>query len=332
MRTLIALAAALSTFATLSACGGADGPTFEPGDWRAEMKQVRLGLRASEDDPFTVRRWEILTETLAEATGLPVRIYEASDYNGIIQAIASGQIDIATFGAGSYANAYAQVGDLVTPILASRAPDGSMGYYSGLVVRSDTPYQSIADLAGEPLAFVDFNSTSGYIYPRWKMRQQGIDPDTYFGDVAMAGGHLQAVMAMQNGQFDAAIVSLSEGAPETGFLGGAFYRMARQGLIDLENFRLVWHAGPIPRSPTTVRSDRPQEFQDLARGAIAALPFDAPGAMTDMGSTPGAGYGAVDHSHYAEIVAMREMEIAEQRSRFVRRDGETTMYAEVPGN
>ena len=320
MRMIAAASVVLGMFGLVSACSKHDQTTvFAEGDWRNEMSTVRIGLRASEDDAFKVRRWEVFQETLSEVTGLPVKVFEASDYNGIIQAIASDQIDLASFGPGSYANVYAQVGDDVTPILATRESTGVMGYYSGIVVRADTPYQSIEDLEGQPLAFVDFNSTSGYIYPRWKMRQAGIEPDTFFSESAMAGGHLQSVMAMQNGQFDAAVVSLSRGTPEYGFRGGSIFRMARLGLVDINDFRIIWAAGPIPRSPMAVRTDRPQEFKDLLRGAIASLAFDQPEVIAEMGRMPGSNYAAVDHAYYQEIVDIRAEEIKEQRMRFARR-------------
>ena len=219
----ILIRCALSLFVLgLSACSGDNDTStdFPEDDWRADVKILKIGHKASESDPMSVARWEFLTKFLADATGLNVKVYQASDYNGVVQAVASGQVDVASLGAGAYANVNAQVGDLVDPILIRRDSEGVSGYYSGLVVRADSPYHSIEDLQGEPIAYVDFNSTSGYIYPRWRMRRQGIEPDTFFSESAMAGGHLQSVMALLNGQFGAIVVSLSGGSPETGYRWG----------------------------------------------------------------------------------------------------------------
>ncbi|HMO42938.1 MAG TPA: PhnD/SsuA/transferrin family substrate-binding protein, partial [Phenylobacterium sp.] len=61
------------------------------------------------------------------------------------------------------------------------------------------------------MGYTDFNSTSGYLFPRSVMRDQGVDPDTFFGKSSFAGGHTQAVMAPENGQFDATIMQAGGG-------------------------------------------------------------------------------------------------------------------------
>lgn len=295
----------------LAACG--EAPRSDLSGWQAEMGQIRLGARGSEEDPAVMRRWKTYETYLGRITGLKVRNYEASDYNGVIQALASGQADMVSMGPAAYANADAQIGDKAKPILAVRNPQGSIGYYSALAVRADSPYRSIQDLKGKTIGWVDFNSASGYVYPRYVMRKQGIDPDTFFGKSAISGGHTQGVMAMANGQFDAILVTASGGDPDQGFTSGAIFTMARRGLVDLDDFRMIWFAGPIPQSPTVVRGDRPQEFIDITRGALAALAFDEPEIWRDIGQADGSSFAAVTRDDYAEVIAIRADEISRRR-------------------
>lgn len=297
----------------LSGCGE-DRTAADRGDWRSQMKEVRMAVRGSEDDPRMARRWDSYKRYLSEATGLPVELYESSDYNGTIQALSSGQVDLATMGGGSYANVRAQVGDLVSPILVIRQAEGDMGYWSNLLVRADSPYRTIQDMRGRTLGYVDFNSTSGYLFPRAKMREQGIDPDTFFGKTSFAGGHTQAVMALDNGQFDGTIINAAGGDPQSGFTTGAHFTMARRGLVDLEDFRIIWSVGPIPNSPVTIRTDRPQAFQDIVRGAMAALAYDDPEMWETIGQADGAAYTAVDHSFFEDVVKIRDEDIALRRT------------------
>ena len=173
-----------------------------------------MAVSGSNDDPMLVKRRSVFRDRLSAALGLPVKLYESSDYNGVIQAISSGQVDLAQIAGGGYANVDAQAGSLVAPILTPRQAEGETGYYSALVVRADSPIRSLADMKGKSLGYVDFNSTSGYLVPRAKFREQGLDPDTYFGKTSFAGGHTQAVMALANGQFDAAILQASGGDPQ----------------------------------------------------------------------------------------------------------------------
>ncbi len=273
-----------------------------------------MAVRGSEDDPMVTRRLTAYKTYIGKATGLPVKLYESSDYNGTIQALSSGQVDIATMAGGGYANVDAQIGDLAQPILTVRQAEGDIGYYSGLLVMASSPYRSIQDLKGKTLGYVDFNSTSGYLYPRAVMREQGIDPDTYFGRSSFAGGHTQAVMALDNGQFDATIINMGGGDPEHGFTTGAHFTMARRGVVDLDDFRIIWTAGPIPNSAVVVRTDRPQPFIDAVRGAMAALPYDDPDVWRDIGQPDGATFTAVTRDHYAQIIKLRAEDIAARRS------------------
>lgn len=308
------MAASLGCAALLAACGGKEVAATSD-DWRAGRKEIRMAINGSDDDPMIVRRRAAYQERLTEATGMPVKLYESSDYNGVIQALSSGQVDLAQMAGGSYANVDAQVGDLVTPILTLRQAEGETGYYSTMVVRADSPIRSIADMKGRTLGYVDFNSTSGYLVPRAKLRDQGIDPDTFFGKTTFAGGHTQAVMALANGQFDAAILNASGGTPESGFTRGALNTMARRGLVDKDDFRVIWATGPIPSAAFVVRTDRPQPMIDLIRGAMAALPYDEPELWPEIGQIDGSAYTAVTRDHYKDIIDLRAESLAERRGR-----------------
>jgi phosphonate transport system substrate-binding protein len=195
----LALTAALLLGLSLSACDAGKKPASD-GDWRSQMKEIRIVVRGDEADPQQARRWDAYRAYLSKVSGLPVKTFEATDYNGVIQALSSGQVELAQMGGGSYANVDAQIGALATPILLARQAEGNTGYYSALMVRANSPYKTIQDLRGRSLAFVDFNSTSGFLYPRHQMQKEGINPDAFFGKTIMAGGHTQAVMALESGQ------------------------------------------------------------------------------------------------------------------------------------
>ena len=306
MRKLIVLLFLGSSLAGLNACTAK--PKSGP-----KSDELRMSMQGSNDDPALVKRRDAYRKYLGEVTGRPVKLYESSDYNGVIQALASGQVDVATLAGGGYANVDAQVGTKVAPILTTRRADGGTGYYSALIVRADSPFKSIKDLKGHSLGYVDFNSTSGYLYPRAKMRAAGIDPETYFSKTAFAGGHTQAVMSLANGQFDASFVEVSGGDPQHGFTTGAVYTMARRGLVNVKDFRTIWVVGPIPDTSIVVRTDRPQAQIDIIRGAMAALAYDQPDLWTDIGQPAGSAYTAIDRRHYEEVIALRKADIAERR-------------------
>jgi phosphonate transport system substrate-binding protein len=120
-------------------------------------------------------------------------------------------------------------------------------------------------------------------------------------------------MALENGQFDAAIVEVGGGDPIHGFTTGPVYTMARRGLVDPKDFRTIWVVGPIPNSAIVTRIDRPQPFIDIVRGAMAALPYDEPDLWRDVGQPDGSALTAVDRSFYADVIKLRADDLASRR-------------------
>jgi phosphonate transport system substrate-binding protein len=307
------LALAFGLFGTASCGQKAD--TSDLTGWRKEFGEIRMGYNSSEDTDTTLTRWATFKERITRITGLKVNIFEATDYNGIIQAMASGQLEMATLGASAYANAREQMGEKVEPILASRTSEGLSGYYTALVVRADSPYKTIEDLEGKTIGYVDFNSTSGYLYPRMMMTKQGKDPDKFFGKSAVSGGHSQGVLGLANGQFDAVFANATGGTPESGFSNGSLWSLARKGMVKLSDYRVIWTAGPMPNSPYVIRTDRPQAMQDIMRGSIAALAYEDPKRWAEIGLLEGADMKVVANKDYVEVIEMRRAEIAERRNK-----------------
>jgi len=62
-----------------------------------------------------------------------------------------------------------------------------------------------------------------------------------------------------------------------------------------------------------VRTDRPQSQIDIVRGAMAALAYDQPDLWVDIGQPAGSEYTAIDRHHYAEVIALRNADIAQRR-------------------
>ncbi len=151
-------------------------------------------------------------EALLEAElGMEVNVTVATDYNGLIEAMASNQVHVGLLAPASYVLA-ADEGAAEVILKALRydvADDGSPlttlvdGYKSQLIVGKDSGITSVADLAGKKIAISSFTSTSGFVWPANLLADNNIDPQT---DVTWvnAGGHDNAVLAVINGDADAA--------------------------------------------------------------------------------------------------------------------------------
>jgi len=306
--------AALLALLALAGCGSEQQSDPKAG-WRGEVKELRFSLLTTNQLTGQTINIEPFQRYMEKATGVPARVHQASDiYTTSIQALASGQVDVALLAGGGYVNVSEQVGHLVSPLLVTLGAHGEHGYYSSLIVRADSPYHSLADLKGKSLAVVDLNSTSGYLMPMHAMRQRGINPETYFSNVGVAGGHPQAVTDVYNRQYDAAWSMSAHGTPESGFILTSWGRMENRGVIPPGSIRDIWDVGPVPNSAFVMRTDRPQAAQDLVRGALASIPYDQPDILLGMGMLPGTTLAAGNDAMFAEMFKLRKDAIAGQRA------------------
>jgi len=118
-------------------------------------------------------------------------------------------------------------------------------YYSMLIVKQDSTIQSVADLEGKTVATGSPSSGSGYVYPAVLLNQNGLSfttetPGTdQVQNVQISGGHQAQIMAMVNGQTDAAFAFLDARSGTTAFdaynavEGQNIYRDLR--VVDISN-------------------------------------------------------------------------------------------------
>lgn len=297
----------------LSACGSSrDANTGDAAtnDWRQSETALIIATSAPPEAEQIHYEPGVFHDAIGERMDLPTRTQRVSGYSGIIQAMATKQVDMATFAPGAFASLYDLIGDETLPLAAFRNHEGQMGYYSAILVRADSPFQRIQDLKGARIGYVDLNSTSGYIYPRWEMRERGIEPDRFFGETGMTGGHIQSVVALSTGQFDAVVTLASSGDLDMGIRGGVADRMAQEGLLRREDYRYIWTAGPIPQSAFTIRGSKNQAYTDYLRGVLLALPFEEPGLVESYGQVRGGSLAAVDLAYFQSVIEMRREEIS----------------------
>lgn len=283
-------------------------------DWRAGFGTYNIGLLGGENEADRLRRYDCFAGLMSEALGVPVELYPAADYAGVMQGLLSGQLHQAGMGASGYAGVYLQDPDAASPVLTTKNVDDSLGYYAVIYVRADSDFHSLDDLEGASLAYADPNSTSGYLVPRAELAQAGIDDETFFGRTGFGGGHEQAVIAVLNNQYDAGVTWTSlMGDFEAGYTRGNLRRMVDNGLLDMNDIRIVWESNLIPNGPTVMRNDLPQEARELARDFMLGMKESHPECYADTVGGDGNGYAPVDHSFYAGIVAMREAELQASR-------------------
>ena len=208
-----------------------------------------MGMIPAEDNENIAETFEPMRQYLQEGLGCEVEVAFATDYASVIEAMKKKKVDIAWFGPLSYVLAEREAGAEAFAIGVKQG--GGSCYYSYFVVPGDSPAQSLDDLAGKSVAFVDPASTSGGLVPTYTIRQQyGKTVDEFFDRLIYAGSHNAAELAVKNKTVDAAATDSI-----------VYERMMAQGMITPETNRILCQSQPLPGSPLTFRSDLPTELK-----------------------------------------------------------------------
>lgn len=228
----------------------------EAEDWKTKVPVVGFSSVSTENQAATQARFKDVAAAFKQKTGVEMRIFTASDYAGTIQALTGGQIHMAQMGGSGYASAWIDSNGMVEPLVVNQEIDGQLGYHSILIVKSDSPYKSLADLKGKSLAWADPNSTSGYLIPLVTLRAAGIEPAKHFGKTLFSGGHEQSVLGVINGQFDSSFTWSSKG-----HTSGQIRAMVDRGILKMDQFRVIWESPQIPNPLIVVRKDMAEDMK-----------------------------------------------------------------------
>ena len=163
--------------------------------------ELRVGLIPSEDAQAMMRASQQVMDQLAAKTGLKIKPFVANDYNGVIEAMRSGKIDVAYFGPFSYVLA-SQLANAEAFAIPVAKKSGKSSYNSIIISKKDKGLATVPQLQGKTFAFVDPSSASGHLFPKAGLKGEGIDTDKYFSRVIFSGSHDASIMAVANGKVE----------------------------------------------------------------------------------------------------------------------------------
>jgi len=209
-----------------------------------------------------------LEEFLEKRLGVDVEIYFPLNVATTVEALRFGHAHVA-LGIGALPAALAlSVADVemllaeVREVIIDDKVVEAPYYYSYWIVRKDSPYQRLEDLRGKRACSPSELSTSGYIFPMYRLVQLGIlkppvDPKQFFGEVVFGGGYAQCWEALRNGHVDVTIMA--------GDVPARLYWEAMNGSRVLEK------QGPIPSHVVLVSKRLPPEFREELKKALLEL-------------------------------------------------------------
>ncbi|WP_299430413.1 phosphate/phosphite/phosphonate ABC transporter substrate-binding protein [uncultured Meiothermus sp.] len=245
--------------------------------------EIRFGILPTEEAAAQAR-FGSLFQYLERQTGSRFRVTIGADYAAIIIAMANNRLELAWFGPEAYVQAARQT--RVVPLVIADNVVSGLSYFSSIYVRADSAFRTLDDLRGRTLAFVDPNSTSGYLIPMvFFVREARVRPEAHFSQVVFAGTHNAGLLSLLNRRVDAAALSST-----------TVNRAIRQGSLREGELRAIWTSKEIPNSPITASAS----LSPTCRAAVqrAFLSLRDPGVLTALDARR---FVIVADSYYAPV-------------------------------
>jgi phosphonate transport system substrate-binding protein len=219
----------------------------ETAELGTEKNPIRMMFVPSGDAQVILAEGREIALQLQGFTGLHFTTSVATSYAAVIEAMGAEKVDIGWLATFSYVLARDKYDvDLLLIVVRLGKP-----FYRGqIMVRTDSGINTLADLKGKTIAYVDPASTSGHLYPKALMMAEGHDPDSFFSKSIFAGSHNAVVLSLLKGEVDA----------------GAAYDGARAAVAKsypevFKKIKVIAYTKDIPNDTVTARKGLPSELK-----------------------------------------------------------------------
>ena len=269
-------------------------------DWRREVRELGFGVIPVETQTQAMASFEAFIPYASRKLGVPVRLFTASDFIGVNNALIARQIHFAWTSPSAMAGSWLEC-QCVEPIVAALDRDGNLGYNSVLIVRAESPFRTIDDLRGRTVARTEPNSQSGFLVPTIEFAKMGKPVDRFFVS-PVSGGHTQSVLGVLNGTYDAAFTWTTRG---DGY--GQIRTMIDKGMLRRDQIRVIWESDLVPAPPVIVHRDAPADLKAALIEFFLDLHQDAPELARAVAHGETQGFVRVDLSKYESTIESRRM-------------------------
>jgi phosphonate transport system substrate-binding protein len=146
-----------------------------------------------------------IVEAIGRSLHYPVTVRHDLDWQERYRQLDAGGLDVAWICGAPYvqrvATDPAALRLLAAPVWRGARYGHQPVYFADVIVRSDQPWHTFADLQGATWVYNEPGSLSGFDAMRYYLAQQGHD-FTFFGQRQASGGHLRSVQLILDGVAD----------------------------------------------------------------------------------------------------------------------------------
>lgn len=258
-------------------------------------RPVRFGFSPYLTAGLLRSAFEPVIQYLGVRLGVPIELVIPEHYADVLTLIRQGTVDLVYLTPALYVKARR-----VDPRLRLLVTDVWHGvdFYTGyLVVRANAGFDSLENLRGRRVAYVDRDSTSGYLLPRAELRRRGLQPDSFFGEVRFSGDHLRSLELLLNGEVDVAALSSDTLAT------------ARRQRRDVGAIRILLKTGKIPHDVICATATLADDVAARLTALLLALNCRTREGRAILPKVPRLnGWRAGDPTDYDEIERLLDLE------------------------
>lgn len=289
-----ALTLTLAMTAVSAGCGSND-----------EENTLTVAYAPNESTEQSVDARNGLAEDLKAKLGMEVEEIQATDYNAIIEALRTGKADLAYMGPLAIALGNERAG--VEPIaMKADFGDKSQAIYHSLLVTNSAneDINSITDIKGRTIAFVDPDSTSGNLIPTAEIINAFPDENLtsemlhtngeFFEAASYSGKHQAGLQAVAMGDVDIAPISDQILASEI-----------ENGNVNEEDIKIIHTSGDIPAEGMVVRGDLDPELKQQLKDFL--INYDNEEYFDKVIKNPDARFVESDLSDYQAIIELNDL-------------------------
>ncbi len=229
---------------------GADATTLG-----TEENPIVMSFVPSGDSQEIVSSGEEIAEMLEMETGLAIEANVATSYAAVVEAMGAGNAHVGWLNTFAYILANERYGaDVALSTIRFGTP-----YYTGqIIANADSEIETLEDIEGKTVCWVDPLSTSGYIIPRIMLAAAGVDVDAL--DSQIAGSHPNVVSAVYAGDCDA----------------GATFVDARTAIAEEfpdvnDRVEIIAESPEIPNDTVTFIAEMPEELRQQIVDALLTI-------------------------------------------------------------
>lgn len=193
------------------------------------------------------RAYREVAAQLEQLTGHSIRLEESIPWWERQRGLLSGDFQLGFLCGLPYVEESRQLDLLGAPVMRGARYQGRPIYFSDVVVRADSPYQSFSDLRGARWCYNEPGSHSGYNVVRAYLGRNGWD--RFFASAEESGSHLASLDWIRQGRADASAIDTT--VPES-----------------LEGLRVIQTLGPSPIQPAVASLGLAPEVRQALRTAL----------------------------------------------------------------